>query len=155
MRRRYIFHLALHFARLLEETLSAELSGCGLSPDQARYVDALAIHGPVSISALAAGLHVSQPSATNMVSRLEAAGLVSRAADPADARTWLVSLTTKGSRAASRATEAWDRVEARIRRELSPEDAAAFHDTLKHLRNRFGGRSPTQGSGSAERRGRR
>lgn len=142
MQRGFIFHLALHFARLLEDALARELSGAGLSPDQARYVDALAAHEPISITALAAGLHVAQPSATTMVARLEGAGLVRRSRDPADARPSLVSLTKKGRAAATEAAQAWNRVESRILGELSPRDAAHLHDTLEHLRNRFGGRSP-------------
>ena len=45
--------------------------------------------------------HCSQPTMTTQVRRLEEAGLVTRAADPDDARAVLIRITAKGSQALS------------------------------------------------------
>jgi DNA-binding MarR family transcriptional regulator len=63
---------------------------------QARLLALLDELGPSRVSALAAADHSSQPSITTQLHRLEAAGWVERAADPADARASLVSLTPAG-----------------------------------------------------------
>lgn len=64
--------------------------------------------GPARISDLARLEGVSQPAMTGLVNRLAADGLVTRAADPTDARAALVTLTAAGreSVAARRAERA-------------------------------------------------
>lgn len=52
--------------------------------------------GPGRVSDLARVEGVTQPAMTGLANRLEAEGMVRRAADPADARATLVSLTPKG-----------------------------------------------------------
>ncbi len=54
--------------------------------------------GPLRITDLAGRLHVSQPSMTELVIRLERSGLVSRTRDRDDARAVLVQLTDAGRR---------------------------------------------------------
>jgi DNA-binding MarR family transcriptional regulator len=63
---------------------------------QARLLSVIEDQGEARISDLAALDHSSQPTMTTQVRRLEAAGLVSRTADPADARAVLISITPKG-----------------------------------------------------------
>lgn len=65
---------------------------------QARLLAAIEDQGAARISDLAALDHCSQPTMTTQVRRLEDAGLVSRTADPADARAVLISITAKGVR---------------------------------------------------------
>jgi DNA-binding MarR family transcriptional regulator len=52
--------------------------------------------GPLRLTALAEREAVSQPAMTGLVSRLQAAGLVARRADPSDGRAVLVELTAAG-----------------------------------------------------------
>ena len=63
---------------------------------QARLLSAIEDQGSARISDLAALDHCSQPTMTTQVRRLEDAGLVSRTADPADARAVLISITPEG-----------------------------------------------------------
>ena len=63
---------------------------------QARLLSVIEDQGEARISDLAALDHSSQPTMTTQVRRLEVAGLVSRAADPVDARAVLISITAKG-----------------------------------------------------------
>jgi len=70
--------------------------GFTLSLASARILARLNDNGPSRISDLAARERSSQPTITNHVKRLEAAGLVERSADPSDARAWLIKLTAQG-----------------------------------------------------------
>jgi DNA-binding MarR family transcriptional regulator len=63
---------------------------------QARLLGTIEDEGPTRISDLAALDHCSQPTMTMQVRRLEDAGLVTRATDPADARAVLIEITPSG-----------------------------------------------------------
>lgn len=64
---------------------------------QARLLGTIEDRGSARISELAELDHCSQPTMTTQVRRLEAAGLVSRTPDPADARAVLIRITPAGS----------------------------------------------------------
>ena len=72
-------------------------NGFSISLAAARLLARLHDNGPTRISELAAAERCSQPTITNHVKRLEAAQLVDRAADPRDARAWMIKLTKKGN----------------------------------------------------------
>ena len=63
---------------------------------QARLLSTIEDQGTARISDLAALDHCSQPTMTTQVRRLEDAGMVSRVADPGDARAVLISITDEG-----------------------------------------------------------
>jgi DNA-binding MarR family transcriptional regulator len=69
----------------------------GLSLAAARLLARIRDHGAVRISDLAAAEHCSQPTITNHVKKLEAQQLVTRTADPRDARAGIIGLTDTGS----------------------------------------------------------
>jgi DNA-binding MarR family transcriptional regulator len=132
------FHLALHVARLLELRLRA----LGSVPQgQARVIDALHRCGPLPVSALARGLHIAQPSATLLVQRLEAAGLVTRRAS-SDGRVWRIALSGRGRRVRASVQRAWEAVETELRGCLTPGENDALHRLLLKLRDGLGGASP-------------
>ena len=56
----------------------------------------LAAEGPSRLTALAAATGIAQPAMTQLVGRLERAGLVTRLIDPEDARATLVAITETG-----------------------------------------------------------
>lgn len=72
-------------------------NGFNISLAAARLLARLHDNGPTRISELAVAERCSQPTITNHVKRLEAAHLVDRAADPRDARAWMIKLTKKGN----------------------------------------------------------
>ena len=72
-------------------------NGFSISLAAARLLARLHDNGPTRISELAVAERCSQPTITNHVKRLEAAHLVDRAADPRDARAWMIKLTKKGN----------------------------------------------------------
>ena len=63
---------------------------------QARLLSTIEDRGEARISDLAALDHCSQPTMTTQVRRLEDAGMVTRAADPNDARPVLIRITAEG-----------------------------------------------------------
>ncbi|QAY59181.1 MarR family transcriptional regulator [Microbacterium protaetiae] len=67
-----------------------------LSPVAASTLYTLVHSGPSRLTALAEAEHVTQPAMTQVVTRLEHAGLVARAADPHDGRAVIVEVTEAG-----------------------------------------------------------
>ena len=68
----------------------------GLSLAAVRLLARIRDQGAVRISDLAVAENCSQPTITNHVKKLEAQELVTRTADPTDARAWMISLTDTG-----------------------------------------------------------
>lgn len=84
--------------------------------------------GPMRLTDLLATEQIKQPALTSLVSKLEAAGLVSRLPDPSDGRAALLSLTAAGemvvqSRHADRVTKL-----ARLTDRLDEHDRAVLAD---------------------------
>jgi DNA-binding MarR family transcriptional regulator len=80
----------------LTRAVTAAAADTRLSLTQARVLGNLDRHGPLRVSHLADLEHCAQPSMTGLVDRLDAAGLATRGADPADARAVLVAVTPTG-----------------------------------------------------------
>ena len=72
-------------------------AGAQLSPSQTAALATIERHGPLTPSELAERERVQRPTVTRVLARLEEAGLVERAADPADRRCSLVSISADGS----------------------------------------------------------
>lgn len=87
-----------HALRRFEAFSEAAARGAGLTPAQHQLLLAVRGHddGLPSISAIAEVLQVKLHSATELVGRAEANGLVGRTADPADGRRVVVGLTDAG-----------------------------------------------------------
>lgn len=68
----------------------------GLSMTAAATLTSLERDGPSRLTGLAAREGVTQPAMTQLISRLQDAGLVNREADPADGRVVQVSITEEG-----------------------------------------------------------
>jgi DNA-binding MarR family transcriptional regulator len=75
--------------------LRQEASG-GLSPSQTAALATIDRHGPLTPSELAAHERIQRPTVTRLLARLEEDGLVTRAADPRDRRSCLISLSDDG-----------------------------------------------------------
>jgi len=87
-------HLRLSVTRLARRL--RQEAGSGLTPSQAAALATIERHGPLAPSALAKAERIRRPTATRIVARLEADGLVVRDADPSDGRACLVSITPEG-----------------------------------------------------------
>jgi DNA-binding MarR family transcriptional regulator len=107
--------------------------GGGLSRSAASVLHRLSTKGPQRVTDIAAWESVAQPSATTLVGRLEAQGLVTRGADPDDARAVRVSITPAGTelleeRRRARAASLGARIEA-----LDVEDRAVLQAAIPLL----------------------
>jgi DNA-binding MarR family transcriptional regulator len=89
--------------------------------------------GPRRLTVLAAREGVTQPAMTQLITRLEDAGLVRRAADPGDGRVVLVAITDDGrATLASRRARRAEKLAA-ILAQLSPDHRAALTAALPAL----------------------
>lgn len=84
-------------------------------------------------TALFSALMVTSGTMTNRLQRLEAAGLVQRVANPADARSTLVQLSPAGLALIDRAVEAHVENERRILEAIGAEDLRELDRRLKQL----------------------
>ena len=102
----------------------------GLSLTATSTLATLERSGPCRLTSLAALQGVTQPAMTQLVARLQDAGLADRAADPADGRVAQIAITRAGSAlvARRRAVRA-DRL-AGLLAQLSPEEQAALAAAL-------------------------
>jgi DNA-binding MarR family transcriptional regulator len=108
----------------------------GFSPSQGAMLATIDLHGPLTPSELALRERVQRPTVTRMLARLEADGIVERAADPADGRSFLVSLTPAGRELLMEVRTRKDAYLARRLRELDDDDRAALDraaTVLEHL----------------------
>jgi DNA-binding MarR family transcriptional regulator len=96
-------------------------AGGELSPSQTAALASVERHGPLTPSELAAHERIQRPTATRVLARLEETGLIARAADPADRRSSLLTVTPEG-RALLRAVRR--RKDAYLARRLAGLDAA-------------------------------
>ena len=87
-------HLRLAVARTARRL--RQESGTGLSPSLGAALATIEAHGPLTPSELAARERIQRPTVTRIVNRLEEAGFATRAADPGDRRSSLITVTPDG-----------------------------------------------------------
>lgn len=92
-------HEVAVFARRAEQTRLAGLGPARNSMDRAAYLllSRLDQAGPTGVKALATGMGIDSSTVTRQVAPLVDAGLVKRAADPADGRAVVLELSAHGS----------------------------------------------------------
>jgi DNA-binding MarR family transcriptional regulator len=139
-------HLILHTGRLLEEKVRTGLWEHSLHQGQARVLDALLEFGPQSVTQIATQLEIAQPTATVMLKRMEAAGLLDRSTLQGDARVVLLKLTRTGRKAAERARQVWQQVHDELDRLTPGELREPMLIGLSTVRDGLGGRAPSFGS---------
>jgi DNA-binding MarR family transcriptional regulator len=90
----------LHAAGSVESQVDAKLSAIGLSLPKLAALHQLTVAGEsLPLGALAGRLSCVKSNVTQLIDRLEADGLVNRAADPNDRRSRLAVLTAAGRKA--------------------------------------------------------
>jgi DNA-binding MarR family transcriptional regulator len=99
-------------------------AGVDLGPALIAALGTIERHGPLTPSELADLERVKRPTATRMINRLEAEGLVVRARDPADGRSCLVSASGRGRELLRRLRKRRTAYLARRLRELDPDEVA-------------------------------
>src|SRR3954469_9222649 len=120
--------LAAHLRVVIARTARRlrQEAGVDLSPSQTAALASIERRGPLTPSEVAVCERIQRPTATRIIARLEEAGLVSRAADPADGRSSLVSITPEGAALLKRLRANKDAFLARRLDTLDPEELAVL-----------------------------
>ena len=101
-------------------------AGEGMSPSLAAALATVERRGPLTPSELAEIEAVRRPTATKIVAKLAAAGLVERTGDPKDGRVSLVSISPEGSALLRRMRQRKNAYLASRLRDLEPDEIAAL-----------------------------
>jgi DNA-binding MarR family transcriptional regulator len=124
----------LHVASSLEARVEAKLAEVGLSLPKLAALHQLAQAGDsLPLGQLAERLACVKSNVTQLVDRLEADGLVMRAADPSDRRSRLAVLTETGKSAYARGATIQQQSEREIFSALSKEESSALHALLSKI----------------------
>lgn len=138
-----LMHLFMHIGKLLNDRLRSSLSEGGIHFGQARILVSLMHHGELTQRIIGQGLHIKPATVTNMVKKMEAAGLIHRRRDANDDRIINVTLTPKGKEAAGFAVRVMERIEDDIRSEVSRAEIDIMRHPLERIRNTLGGSDPS------------
>src|ERR687886_1969666 len=117
-------HLRLVVARTARRL--RQEADAGLSPSLISALWTIDRRGPLTPSELAAHERVQRPTATRVLARLEDAGLVDRAPDPADRRSSLISASAAGRTLLRRQRSRKDQYLARRLAALDADDVATL-----------------------------
>lgn len=122
--------LAFATGRLNRRLRSA---GGGLSHGLLSALATVRSQGPLRLAELAQLESVSAPSTTRLIADLEGKGLVTRAADPADGRAILISITGTGIETIAAARAARAAMIAELFENLDADEVAAITAALPAL----------------------
>jgi DNA-binding MarR family transcriptional regulator len=124
----------LHAAHSLEARVEVRLAEIGLSLPKLAALHQLSQAGDsLPLGQLAERLACVKSNVTQLVDRLEADGLVLRAADPSDRRSRLAVLTESGKSAFVKGTQIRQQSEREIFGALNADEAASLHQLLAKL----------------------
>jgi DNA-binding MarR family transcriptional regulator len=101
-------------------------AGTDLSPTLTAALSTIERFGPLTPTELATRERVQRPTITRVVCRLEEAGLVTRAADPADGRSALITVTPAGREVLDAIRTRKDAFLSARLEALGPEDRATL-----------------------------
>src|SRR5258708_2254809 len=122
------FFSLLHTSGGLANRVESKLSDVGLSITKLAALHVLAKAGEsLPLGQLAERLSCVKSNVTQLVDRLEADGLVSRAADPNDRRSRLAVLTSAGRKAYAKGSEIQAQAEKELFSALSADESKKLH----------------------------
>jgi DNA-binding MarR family transcriptional regulator len=125
----------LHTSSVLEGRVEAKLSEIGLSLAKLAALHRLSEAGEsLPLGQLAERLSCVKSNVTQLVDRLEADGLVSRASDPNDRRSRLAVLTDAGREAYEKGRRIQNDAEETLFGTLTAEESATLHMLLAKLK---------------------
>lgn len=133
--------LRLAVARLQRLLRSQEMGGLSLT--EASCLAIIGRRGPMPLNEIAASEHLSAPSVTKTVTRMEEAGLIDRLTDPTDRRVSLVTLSKKGSALVDQIRSRRNAFLLLRLQDLSPTDLEAVEQALPIL-ERLSAEAPNQ-----------
>jgi DNA-binding MarR family transcriptional regulator len=126
--------LALHRAtHATLHALGSRLAHLDLPAADINALANLATGGPGSVGALAAATATRPTTLTSVLDRLARRGLVTREVDPADRRSFLVSLTLRGQGVAQEVAAAVRELEHQVLGGVTAANLAGFHALIDAL----------------------
>ena len=132
--RRAGLYSVMHASGVLESRIEAKLAEVALSiPKLAALHRLTDAGGSLPLGQLAERLSCVKSNVTQLVDRLEADGLVSRAADPNDRRSRLAVLTDAGKKAFERGMQIQQQTERDLFSALSSDESEQLHQLLTKL----------------------
>jgi MarR family transcriptional regulator, organic hydroperoxide resistance regulator len=108
------------------QALAARLAGLDLPASEINVLATLAGHWPATVGALAAATATRPATLTSALDRLAGRGYVVREVDPADRRSFLISLTPAGQQVAGTVSAAMVELEQAALAGVSPAQRAGF-----------------------------
>ena len=121
-------------AHLAKARLEARLTQYGITPVQAHVLLYLfRSGGEASQSEVTAFLKVKPSTANGVLDRMEEKGLVTRSVSRDDARQRQISLTQQGQEQQALLREDFDRFEALLVQDFTPEEETQFRKLLKRM----------------------
>jgi len=115
------------------QVLSARLAGLDLPASEINVLASLAGHHLLTVGALATATATRPTTLTSVLDRLARRGYVVREVDPADRRSFLISLTPAGQRAAATVSAAVSELEQAALAGVSPAQRAGFFAVVDAL----------------------
>jgi MarR family transcriptional regulator, organic hydroperoxide resistance regulator len=115
------------------QALSARLAGLDLPASEINVLASLAGHRPLTVGALATATATRPTTLTSVLDRLAGRGYVTREVDPADRRSFLISLTPAGQQAAATISAAVSELERTALAGVSPAQRAGFFAVVDAL----------------------
>ena len=108
----------------------ADLRDDGLSQGEAHILALLATSGPATIAALHRGLAHKRSTLTSILDRLANRGFITRAVGADDRRTFVITPTARGRRAAARVHQHLADLEQAVARRLTSADVKGFKNVI-------------------------
>jgi DNA-binding MarR family transcriptional regulator len=118
----------IHYALFFEECREFKIT-----PVQYGLLTALSIRGALDQGSLGVELGIDRTNVADVLTRLEARGLVRREPNPSDRRAKLASLTPKGRQLTTRMFASMQRAQDRLLASLSQRERDGFMATLERL----------------------
>ena len=101
-----------------------------LTQGEAHILALLADSSPTTVNDLHRGLAHKRSTLTSILDRLTERGLITRKVGQSDRRTFIVSLTSKGRKLATRVSRHLSELESCVRRQVKSSDIKAFAKVL-------------------------
>lgn len=127
--------LLVQVCRLHHSRAHALLDELGLYRGQPPLLHALAEQPGLTHTQVAERLHVSAPTVSKMVRRMEKAGLIETRDDPEDGRVSRVDLTDEGRALFKASIAQLQRLEAEAFKDFSPEELETIERLLRRVRD--------------------
>ena len=108
----------------------ADLRDDGLSQGEAHILALLATSGPATIADLHRGLAHKRSTLTSILDRLTGRGFITREVGANDRRTFLITPTARGRRAAARVHQHLTELEQAVGRRMTSADVRGFKTVL-------------------------